>query len=93
MTFMTKELTLTEDDIELLRDELKVYIINTSIEKALDKAVLKDDFFHVTMSDDDLRDLIGHACFVANHTEDDEDLELELDELIQYFEGILAAKL
>jgi hypothetical protein len=86
---MTKQLTLTEDDMELLRDEVNIYIANKNIEKALDNAVLKEGFYHIKMDDEDLEDLIGHACFVANHTEDDEDLELELDALIDYLESVL----
>ena len=39
---------------------------------------------------DELEDLIGNICFVANHEEKNKNLVLELDGLIDYLECILS---
>ena len=58
-------------------------------ERAISAAISKNGKYHIHLTPDDLEDLIGNACFVANHEEKNKNLVLELDELIDYMECIL----
>ncbi|AQQ70750.1 hypothetical protein SMSP2_01111 [Limihaloglobus sulfuriphilus] len=86
---MTKKLTLTKHQVELLEKEVSDYIINSDIDDAFNNAVLKNGKYHISIKVDALEELIGSACFVFNHEEKNKNLVLELDALIDYFESVL----
>ena len=83
------KIILSEDQRNFLLEKVRDYILDMDTERALSTAISKNDECHISLDPDDLEDLIGNICFVANHEEKNKNLTLELDELIDYLECIL----
>ena len=83
------KIILSEDQRNLLLEKVRDYILDMDTERALSTAVSKNGECHISLAPDDLEDLIGNICFVANHEEKNKNLIVELDELIDYLECIL----
>jgi hypothetical protein len=83
------KITLSEHHQNILTEEVVDYILDIDIERAISTTVSKNGKCHISLAPDDLEDLIGNLCFVANHEEKNKNLVLELDELIDYLECML----
>ena len=83
------KITLSEDQQNVLLEEVVDYILDIDTERAISTAISKNGKCHISLTPDDLVDLIGNLCFIANHEEKNKDLVLELDELIDYLECML----
>ena len=74
---------LTEAERDLL---LSLLTIELSVQKLLQEAEVNDGVVEITLTPEDLDDLIGSVAFEANHT-DDRKLQDQLDELCAKLEG------
>lgn len=81
------KITLSEDQMELLQEHVILYIVNQDIEKEISSAIPKDGVYSISLSPDDLEELIGNVSFVANHEEKNQALIDELDELAEDLES------
>ncbi|MBW8000443.1 MAG: hypothetical protein FVQ80_00280 [Planctomycetes bacterium] len=82
-------LKLTPVQRQLLLEEVRDYILDMDIQRAISAAISKNGKYHIYLTHGELEDMIGNICFVANHEEKNKNLILELDELIDYLECIL----
>jgi len=80
---------LTPIQRQLLLEDVTDYILDLDIQRAISAAISKNGKYHIYLTYDQLEDLIGNICFVANHEEKNKNLSLELDELIDCLECIL----
>ncbi len=83
------EITLLKHHRELLMGEVEPYILDSEIQKTISIAISKNGKYHIYLSPDDINELIGNVCFVANHEDGNNDLILELDDLIDHLECTL----
>ena len=80
---------LSEHQKNLLMEEVKDYILDSNTDKAISTAISKNGKYNISLTPDELEELIGSICFVFNHEKKRKNLILELDELIDYLECIL----
>lgn len=83
------KITITKYQHELLLKHVEPYILDEVTKRAISAAISKNEKYHIYISDDDLEDLIGSVCFVANHEEKNKNLILELEDLIDNMECVL----
>ena len=83
------KIIISKHQRNLLLEEVSDYILDMDTERAISVAISKNGKYHISLSPDDLEELIGSICFVHNHEEENKNLVLELDELIDYLECIL----
>ena len=82
-------LKFTPTQRQLILEEVSDYILDMDIINAISVAISKNSKYYIYLTLDDIEDLIGNICFVANHEDKNKNLILELDELIDYMECIL----
>lgn len=63
--------------------------MNQDIEQTITSAILKDGAYPISLTPEDLEELIGNISFVANHEEKNNRLVDELDELADELEAYL----
>ena len=83
------KITITKYQRDLLLKHVEPYILDEETEKAISTVISKNGKCHIYLNHGDLEGLIGNCCFVANHEAKKKDLVLELDDLIDYMEGVL----
>ena len=83
------KITLSKHQQNILQEEVVDYILDIDTERAISTAIPKNGKCHISLIPDDLEDLIGNLCFIANHEEKNKNLVSELDELIDYLECML----
>ena len=77
------QVKLTKNEFDLL---LSLLTIELDVEELLQEAEVKNGTVEITLTPEDLDDLIGSVAFEANHT-DDRKLQDQLDELCAKLEG------
>lgn len=83
------KITITKYQHELILEHVSLYIIDSDIEDVISNAIPKKGKCHIYFTPEELESFIGTMCFVANHEEKNEDLTMELDDLIDYMEGVM----
>ena len=83
------KITLSKHQRNILLEHVEPYILDEDTKRAISAALSKNGKYHIYISDDDLEDLIGSVCFVANHEEKNKNLILELEDLIDNMECVL----
>ena len=83
------KIVISKHQRNLLLEEVRDYILDIDTERAISAAISKNGKYHISLSPDDLEELIGSACFVYNHEKKNKQLVEDLDELIDYMECIL----
>ena len=83
------KITITEHQRDLLIKHVEPYILDEETVKSISTVISKNGKCHFYLNPEDLENLIGNCCFVANHEKKNKDLVLELDDLIDYMEGVL----
>ena len=85
------DITLSEEQMELLLKHVRIYITDEDIEKDISSAIPKDNLFVLSMTPDEIDILLGSVYFVSNRDETDKKLVEELDELTDLLESYLDA--
>ncbi len=85
------DITLSEEQMELLLKHVRIYITDEDIEKDISSAIPKDNLFVLSMTPDEIDILLGSIYFVCNRDETNKKLVEELDELTDLLESYLDA--
>lgn len=83
------KIELSEDQMKLLQKHVIIYIINQDIEQEISSVIPKEGVYSISLTPEDLEELIGNISFVANHEEKNDNLVDELDELAEDMESYL----
>ena len=83
------DITLSEEQMKLLQKHVTIYIINQDIEQEITSAIMKNGSYSISLTPEDMEELIGNISFVANHEEKNKKLMDDLDELADELESHL----
>lgn len=78
------DIALSEQQMELLLKQVSTYVLDEQVGNEISSAISKNGVYSISLTPDELEELIGSVSFVANHEDTKELVVDELDELADH---------
>ena len=82
-------ITLSEHQMEVILKQVSPYILDERIENEFSSVIFQDEIYSISLTSDELEELIGGVSFIANQ-EKRKDKVYELYLLLDHLESYLA---